>query len=101
MALNQSPWDVVNKYIPDFLKNRYIFVSIVFLGWMLLFDDANIFKQIELSNIEKRYEADVIYYEDKIQQAAEDRAALEANQEKFAREKYYLKKKNEDVYIFE
>ena len=101
MALNQSPWDVVNKYIPDFLKNRYILVSIVFLGWMLLFDDANIFKQIELSNIEKRYEADVIYYEDKIQQAAEDRAALEANQEKFAREKYYLKKKNEDVYIFE
>lgn len=40
-------------------------------------------------------------YTEKIEQAKKERLDLEVNKEKFAREKYYMKKNNEDVFIIE
>jgi hypothetical protein len=41
------------------------------------------------------------YYLNLIEEGKANRAALNADLEKFAREEYYLKKNNEDVFIFE
>jgi len=47
--------------------------------------------------------AQKIYYEKQTQAATEQLKELQtnpANMEKFAREKYFMKKANEDVYVF-
>lgn len=77
--------------------------TIVFAGWLLFFDDQDIattyFKhRSELHKLEESRD----YY---LQQIKSTRTELEqiksdpATLEKFARENYWMKKDNEDVYI--
>lgn len=44
-------------------------------------------------------EAEKINFEDMYMQALEDKKLLEADQEKYAREKYFMHKDNEEVFI--
>lgn len=102
MSLNtKTPIDVVMDRIPSILKNRYIACLIPFLIWITFFDKANILEQIKLRNKVEKYEELKLYYKDRIEKGKADRAALNADLEKYAREQYYLKKNNEDVFIFE
>jgi len=47
------------------------------------------------------YDEDKKYYNEKIQEAYQAKQDLEVNKEKYAREKYFMKKRNEDVFIIE
>jgi len=89
--------------IPPALKNKYILSILVFAVWMVFFDDRDIITthfryKKELSNLENSKE----YYEGRI---AETRIELDKLQsdpvllEKYAREKYRMKRDNEDLYI--
>ncbi len=89
--------------IPPVLKNKYILSILVFAVWMVFFDDRDIITthfryKRELSNLENSKE----YYEARI---AETRIELDKLQsdpvllEKYAREKYRMKRDNEDLYI--
>ncbi len=90
--------------LPAFIKNKY-FVSItLFLIWMLFIDDYNMVfqwqKSRELAAIKEKKE----YYEKEIQQVNQDRKDLfssKANLEKYAREKYLMKRDDEDIFIIE
>jgi cell division protein DivIC len=90
--------------LPAFIKNKY-FVSItLFLIWMLFIDDYNMVfqwqKSRELEAIKEKKE----YYEKEIQQVNQDRKDLfssKANLEKYAREKYLMKRDDEDIFIIE
>ena len=46
-------------------------------------------------------EHDKVYYEEKIQEAKQDQQNVEENKEQFAREKYHMQKKDEDVFIIQ
>jgi len=89
--------------IPPVLKNKYILSILVFAVWMVFFDDRDVITthfryKRELSNLENSKE----YYEARI---AETRIELDKLQsdpvllEKYAREKYRMKRDNEDLYI--
>ena len=39
------------------------------------------------------------YYSDKVREAEQNRYDLEINGDKFARERYYMQKRDEDVFI--
>ncbi|ULQ52304.1 FtsB family cell division protein [Flavihumibacter fluvii] len=89
--------------IPSPLKNKYLLTTVVFVIWMVFFDDRDIITthfryKKELSNLEKSKE----YFEGRI---AETRIELDKLQsdpillEKYAREKYRMKRDNEDLYI--
>lgn len=90
--------------LPAFIKNKY-FVSItLFLVWMLFIDDYNMVfqwqKSRELAAIKEKKE----YYEKEIQQVNQDRKDLfssKANLEKYAREKYLMKRDDEDIFVIE
>ena len=71
---------------------------------MVFVDSNDLVDQVKLSlklrNLEKQQQ----YYLEKIEEVKHDRAELLSNPdllEKFAREKYFMKKKNEDIYIIE
>ncbi len=90
--------------LPTFTKSFYFISTIILLFWMVFVDSNDLVDQVKLSlklrNLEKQQQ----YYLEKIEEVKHDRAELLSNPdllEKFAREKYFMKKKNEDIYIIE
>lgn len=70
--------------------------------WMLFFDSNDLLSQYRLSQKLNSLESDKLFYEQKIEEVKEEREELFSNNElleKFAREKYMMRKDNEDVYI--
>ena len=87
--------------IPTMFLNKYIVATMAFVVWMVFFDQNKLTHQIGLSQEIKELERNKEYYQDQIEIVKEARADLNNNLEKYAREKYFLKKKDEDVFIIE
>jgi cell division protein DivIC len=91
-------------WILPLLKNKYTLSLIIFLGWIIFFDQNNLVERVQNLNQVHQLERDRIYYTSKIK---DDSIKLEQlrtdkkNLEKFAREQYLMKKKNEDIFVFE
>ncbi len=86
------------------MKNKYTLTMIVFLGWIVFFDQNNLFERVQNLNQVHQYEKDKTYYLEKIKQDSTIRRELKTDKkslEKFAREQYHMKKPNEDIYIIE
>ena len=69
---------------------------------MLFISDSNLFRQYQLTNKLRKLENEKAYYSVKIREVEKDRSELmtdEALLEKFAREKYLMKKEKEDIYV--
>jgi cell division protein DivIC len=100
MSRYPNPLEPLLDLLPAPLRNRYIAAICIFFTWMLLFDHANLRTQYQLSSAVERLEGDKAYYQTEIEKARQDKIDLEQNKEKFAREKYFMKKRDEDVFIF-
>lgn len=88
--------------LPKFFRNFYFIASILFIGWMLFFDTNDIYSQYNLKKKLSGLESQKQYYESKIMDVKSEREALLNNKdllEKFAREKYFMKKEGEDLFI--
>ena len=73
-----------------------------FLIWMLFFDTNDFYSQYQLSKKVKELENQEQYYLDKIEEVNADREALINDMElleRFAREKYFMKKDGEDLFV--
>ncbi len=92
--------EIFKKY--PILKNRYVYVTLFFLVWMIFLDDNNLFQQYRsYKELQKMKDKEAYLDEEinknkekieKLSQSAEER-------EKYARERYWMKKENEDLYI--
>ena len=86
------------------VRNKYILTPLLFLTWMLFFDQNNIISQVQTHIKLSELRADKAFYEQEIAQSREDLRLLQNNAElleKFAREKYLMKKENEEIFVFE
>lgn len=83
------------------LTNIYVLIFLLFLVWMLFFDSNNFFIHQELNDEINELEGTVEKYQEDIDQDKVQYKKLQDSTEleKFAREKYYLKKENEDIFI--
>jgi len=99
MAVRNNPFKPFTKNIPAPLKNKYFLIITVFVAWMVFIDKHDVLTQFQLQQTLNKMEEDKDYYRAKIKEAHQDRVDIQNNKEKFAREKYYLQKKNEDVFI--
>ncbi len=91
-----------NRQIPAFLKNKYVLVGSVIFLWVAFFDSHNLVKQSKLKGEIEDLEEKLNFYETEIQKDSIALHELTTNpktQEKFAREKYFMKKDNEDVIV--
>ena len=84
-------------------KNIFILIFIGFAIWMLFFDANSWLIHRELNNEIDDLNTEKAYYQREIEK---DRKAIKELQsekgvEKMAREKYYMKKENEDIFIIE
>ena len=95
------PKTVGNKYVllRKFVMNKYRLVSLLFLAWMLFFDNKNAFVQFRLSQRIHELNNEKKDYESMYLTIKGEHKDLTENIEKFAREKYYMHKENEEVFI--
>ncbi len=101
MAVRNNPFKPITRGIPAPLRNKYFLVLVFFSMWMIFFDKHGLYDNWGLSQKVQQMEADRDYYNEKIKAVKEDRKDLQLNIEKYAREHYFMKKDNEDVFIFE
>lgn len=99
MAMRNNPFKPLIKKIPAPLRNRYFVCLLLFIGWLAFFDRHSIYTQIRLQQQLDKLKVDKVFYETEIKQVQADKIDLETNTEKFARERYHMKKSNEDVFI--
>ncbi len=85
------------------LTNIYILVLTVFVVWMIFFDTNSLLIHLELRREIQKLEKQKEFLEEEIAKDKEviDRLSDPEELEKFAREQYYLKRKNEEIYIIE
>lgn len=92
------------RLIPSFLYNKYFLAAIVFAVWMLFFDRNDFFTQMERKSELRQIEEGKQYFADKITEgkkfSTDMRSSADAV-EKFARERYYMKRDNEDLFIIQ
>lgn len=92
------------RRLPKFVKNPYFLLTFGFVFWMLFFDSEDLFKQYQLARKVKQLHEEKTYYLEQIEIVKKEREELMSDEElleKFAREKYFMKKPTEDVYIVE
>jgi cell division protein FtsB len=83
-------------------KNKYFLVSAVFLVWMVFFDRNDLFSQYEYHQQVGKLKQERDFYQKETAKVHQDLDELTSNKEKlekFAREKYLMKKDNEDVFV--
>ncbi len=88
--------------IKKVIKNYYLMIGAFLLIWLTFFDSNDLYSQYKLARKLDNINADKAYYLDKIGEVKEDREELLSNPdllEKFAREKYLMKKPTEDLYV--
>jgi cell division protein DivIC len=86
-----------------FLSNKYVWVLLFFSTWMIFLDNYSYFDHRMLDNQIDELEDNKKYYQEEIRKDQENIKKLKNPQqiEKYAREKYYMKKDSEDIYIIE
>lgn len=92
-----------NKKWVRFVSNKYVLILVFFGVWMLFFDTNSYFIHKELNEDIKVLEQKKEEYQKEINKDKVFILKMEDSNEmeKYAREKYYLKKENEDIYIIQ
>ena len=93
--------ELIDK-IPNYLKNKYLIAIILFIIWITFFDNFNIIKQTKIKKNIKQLEENKKFYIQEITKDSTEYYDLlndAEKREKFAREKFLMKKEDEDVYI--
>ena len=92
---------MIEKF-PKITKNFYFIAGMLFLFWMLFLDSNDLYTQYKLKNQLKTLNSEKEFYKQKIEEVQQEREQLLTNTEaleKFAREKYLMKKESEDLYV--
>ena len=91
----------MKRYL-NLFRNKYFLVSSIFLVWMVFFDRNDLFSQWEYHQQVSKLKQERDFYQKETAKVHQDLDELTSNKEKlekFAREKYLMKKDNEDVFV--
>ena len=86
------------------LTSKYAIAGAFFLVWMLFIDQRDFFQQRERKAELEKLEMKKRYYQTEIDKARKTLTDLQTNPaalEKFARERYLMKKDGEDIFTME
>jgi len=92
----------IGKRLQSLLLNKYSIVFMVFAVFVTFFDEHNLINRWKTSQKISQLEVELKYYQNEIKSTKQKKNELQSsndNLEKFAREQYYMKKENEDIFI--
>lgn len=94
----------MSKKLPRLFRNFYAVAGFSFLMWMVFLDSNDLISRFRMGAKLNSLENEKEYYQEKISEVEKDRQELTTNKElleKFAREKYLMKKPTEDIFIIQ
>ncbi len=89
-------------HIPSLLKNKYLLTGVFFAVWMIFFDPKDILSDFERRDKLNELQTSELHLKEQITDAKKELDLLKNDArsiEKYAREKYLMKKDNEDLFI--
>ncbi|MDE0536571.1 FtsB family cell division protein [Tenacibaculum sp. L6] len=94
---------IKNKRSFKIATNIYVIILTVFVVWMLFFDENSYLTHREFNTEIKELNSWIEYHEKKIKKDKQTIQQLQDSLqlERYAREKYLMKKEGEDIYIIE
>lgn len=95
-------WLRIWQVIKPLFKNKYFVTALVFMIWVGLFDENNLIERYRLASRIKTAKMQKEHYLEEIEQTKrklEELKSSKENLEKFAREEYLMKKKNEVIFV--
>ena len=90
------------KFIQQYILNKYVITIFLFLVWMIFFDKTSFLVIHELNGEINKYEEQLDYYKSEYEKNDKFYKKLMNNKsekEKYARENYFMKKPNEEIFI--
>lgn len=91
-----------NVKIPSYLKNKYALTAGIFIIWIAFFDQNNLITQYQYHSELNKLNEEKRFYQEELEVIKEDLNELRSNPktlEKFAREKYLMKKDDEVLFV--
>ena len=92
------------KRLINLFRNKYFLCAVAFVVYMIFFDKNDLFSQYQyyqqlhkLKQERDFYQKETVKVTEELNELSSDPKALE----KFAREKYLMKKDNEDVFVIQ
>jgi len=85
-----------------FLQNRYFIASVSLFAWIMFFDRNSLIRQYGDREALYQLKKEKLYFQDEIEKTRTDLNQLLTDKnslEKFAREKYLMKKDNEEIWL--
>ncbi len=92
----------MKDFFKKYINNRYFYTALAFIIWMFFFDNDNFREQMRLSKKIDQLQQKEQFYKTEIEKNKSALKALKYDTvqlEKYAREKYFMKRDNEDVYV--
>ena len=88
--------------LPKPLRNKYLILLFLFILWIIFLDDYNLIHQKKIKNNVDELKEQKEFYSSEIKSDSAELSQLKSDsneQERFAREKFLMKKDNEDIFI--
>lgn len=88
--------------MPAYMRNKYFVSAAAFFVWLAFIDSKNFISQYELQSEVNKLEGQKAFFQDEISKTRKEQQELLSSPEKlekFAREKYLMKKDDEDLFI--
>src|SRR5579863_6418449 len=102
-TVNRQPMRYYFDKIPSWLKNKYVLTALCFGVWILFIDDRDfVTTHFRHLNELHKLQARKVYFENQILIVRKELDQLKSNPgtlEKYAREKYLMKRDNEDLFV--
>lgn len=89
----------IKDRIPNYLKNKWAISFAVLFIWILFFEDVNLFSLFNTKRKINNLKTEWAFKENRIQQAQDKKALILNNPEKYARETFWMKKSDEELFI--
>lgn len=89
-------------FLKKFVVNKYFLTILGFSIWMIFFDNTSLLVINDLNKLIKKYETQRNYYKSEFEKNEAFYKKLMYNKsekEKFARENYFMKRSNEEIFI--
>ena len=90
------------KSLPKPLRNKYLIFFLLFVFWIIFLDDYNLINQNQMKSKVDDLKDQKKFYISEIKKDSTELSSLKndsSKQEKFAREKFLMKKDDEDLFI--
>jgi len=92
------------RTILQILQNKYFLVTTGFIVWIFFFAEYDVISQYRQHQELKEMKQKIIYLEGEVQKLQTEKMAIRNDSailEKYAREKYFMKYPNEEVFVFD